>query len=141
MITKLLTNTFVTISIGSYQDDGFNTNLGIPQGDSLSPILFIIYLEAVLRDVCQLHRISMDQMIVYADDSDIVVENIYLIDKIQAEAPAVFDKWGLTMNVGKTEVTTIWRQSDRIDETWLGENIWLSSLWKNWQNYYTLKCN
>jgi hypothetical protein len=117
MIAKLLTLTSSTVRIGSFEDEPFFTNRGIPQGDSLSPILFIIYLEAVLRDVCCHLNISMNDLIIYADDSDFIVDNTILLDVIQTKAPEIFKKWGLEMNTSKTDITTIWRQKKK-DENW-----------------------
>ena len=117
MIAKLLTSTSSSVRIGSCEDDPFFTNRGVPQGDSLSPILFIVYLEAALRDVCCQLDISMNDLIAYADDSDFILDNVVLLDIIQSKAPAIFEKWGLQMNVGKTDVTIVWRQKKK-DEKW-----------------------
>ena len=50
MIRKLLTNTCLKVRWnGKSTQTPFETNIGIPQGDGLLPILFTIYLEAALR--------------------------------------------------------------------------------------------
>ena len=86
------------------------TIIGTPQGDSLSPILFIVYLEAALRELRPL--ISPSNLIhpnelVYADDCDIIFDN-------KAEATAsvpiivnCLQKWNLQVNAGKTEFTVV----------------------------------
>ena len=76
MIRQLLADTTLEprLTKGSYA--AFNTTIGTPQGDSLSPVLFIVYLEAALRDQRQMlpQRPQMDidlpLDIAYADDVD-----------------------------------------------------------------------
>ena len=48
---KLLANTTLTVQIGDITGQPFERTIGTPQGDSLSPILFVCYLEAALRDI------------------------------------------------------------------------------------------
>ena len=51
----------------------FDTDIGIPQGDGLSPVLFTTYLEATLREVRNnVHA----QDIAYADDVVVFVERL-----------------------------------------------------------------
>jgi len=49
IIQMLLTNTNLRTRIGQHIGDVFSTTTGTPQGDSLSPVLFIVYLEAAMR--------------------------------------------------------------------------------------------
>ena len=48
-----LTQTTLQVRIGNVEASAFVTNIGSPQGDSLSPILFNCYYEAAMRDFCQ----------------------------------------------------------------------------------------
>ena len=56
----------------------FSTTLGTPQEDSLSPVLFIIYLEAALRDFRiaappkSLKDAHLPPETIYADDVDFI---------------------------------------------------------------------
>jgi hypothetical protein len=87
----------------------------------LSPILFVIYLEHVLQDLANVLKLPCDLLkntIAYADDCDFRSENLFVVDKILAEAPAVFAKWSLKMNISKTEITHIEKRSKRSDEYW-----------------------
>ncbi len=92
--------------------------------------------------------------IAYADDCDFRSESLYVVDKILAEAPNVFDKRSLKMNISKTELTHLEKRSKRIDEYWrnvkkLGSLIGdvqdvsrrkqlamtaLNRMWKIWMN-------
>ncbi len=109
--------------------DVFPTATGVPQGDSLSPILFAIYLEAALRDLflaCKAEGIDITYKIVYADDVDFIIYTKAHADEIARIAPPVLAKWNLRMNGTKTELTTIakkervWEDTKKLG-TLLGE--------------------
>ena len=51
MIRLLLARTWLEPRVRGAPSANFSTTLGVPQGDSLSPVLFIVYLEAALRDL------------------------------------------------------------------------------------------
>ena len=52
LIHFLLYNTKMTTKIkGAKENMSFLSNIGTPQGDSLSPVLFIIYLEHALKEI------------------------------------------------------------------------------------------
>ena len=51
MIRLLLADTTLEPRLAKGSCAMFNTTIGTPQGDSLSPVLFIVYLEAALRDL------------------------------------------------------------------------------------------
>ena len=49
IIRLLLSETNITVRGDDALSAPFNTTVGTPQGDSLLPVLFIVYLEAALR--------------------------------------------------------------------------------------------
>ena len=105
LIRLLLADTQSCIRLEDCLSEWFETTIGTPQGDGLSPILFIIYLEAVLRDLYSVVAVEHD--IVYADDTDFIVFSEEMITNLQEKAPLVFSKWSLQMNTSKTEILKI----------------------------------
>ena len=118
LIAALLTDTTSAIRSGNFVGPYFSTNLGVPQGDSLSPILFVIFLEVTLRDVCQNLQCKMTDLIVYADDSDFILDNLHQLDHIQHNSTDLFKKWDLQMNLEKTDTTIIFKQNTKEEEIW-----------------------
>ena len=75
IICFFLSNTVLNIKVNKVTEQKpFSSNTGTPQGNSLSPDLFIIYLEYALKDV----RMNIDiekilpRQIAYADDVDFI---------------------------------------------------------------------
>ena len=102
----------------------FATTIGTPQGDSLSPVLFVIYLEAALRDLRNnlpqrpREDINMPQYIAYADDVDFISNSNVFLNEVQRLAPSCLLQWHLAINESKTEHTNIHRKNTRDVEQW-----------------------
>ena len=117
IIRFLLSNTVINMKInGATQQHSFTANTGTPQGDGLSPVLFIVYLENALRDVrLQLEHEFLPPEVACADDVDFIsMKKIQRCWDIQAK----LQPHQLNVNIDKTEYTGIERQSTRDDESW-----------------------
>ncbi|GFR96786.1 transposase [Elysia marginata] len=95
----------------------FMRNVGTPQGDSLNPVLFTIYLENALREI----RTTLPEPnsscgreipseIAYADDVDFIGHDYANIAKIQES----LEKYQLKVNTDKTEFTLL----SKSEEDW-----------------------
>ena len=124
MIRFLLAATSLEPRLSTGDCHAFASTIGTPQGDSLSPVLFIVYLEAALRD---LHsrlpprppadaKLPLD--VEYADDIDFISYSRPYLNEIERIAPVCLVEWSLQINVAKTERTSVSRQVDRTHEPW-----------------------
>jgi hypothetical protein len=122
-IQYLLSNTALLIT---HKTDTLNffTNTGTPQGDGLSPILFIIYLEAALkgfRQIIHSPTTSLPRVLlapsetIYADDLDKITRSTEQAKQYKQTASTHLNKWDLFVNATKTELTTIMRHTDTSD--------------------------
>ncbi len=93
IIRMLLADTTLEPRLKQGKGSTFATTIGTPQGDSLSPVLFVIYLEAALRDLRHnlpqrpREDINMPQYIAYADDVDFISNSNVFLDEVQRLAP------------------------------------------------------
>ena len=115
IIRFLLSDTIINTRInGSTKEKPFESNIGSPQGDSLSPVLFSIYLENALKEVRTIlprptsdFEKNLPTEIVYADDVDFIGSEFADI----AEVQKTLKKYNLLVNADKTEQTTLSRSS------------------------------
>ena len=97
---------------GATKEKPFESNIGSPQGDSLSPVLFSIYLENALKEVRTIltrptsdFEKTLPTEIVYADDVDFIGLEFADI----AEVQKTLKKYNLLVNADKTEQTKLSR--------------------------------
>ena len=98
LIRILLCNTSMQVQFNGILAEPFESNIGSPQGDALSPILFAIYLEAAIRELkargpirpeCDLiHDIPIEA--IYADDTDFISLCSDFFDRIQSSVGPFF---------------------------------------------------
>ena len=129
MIRKLLTNTRLKVRWnGNSTQTFFETNIGILQGDGLSPILFTIYLEAALgtfkskvknhikldHSHTNLQQLTPAKMVGYADDLDFIGRDKQQLLNLESKLKDEFSNWNLKVNTDKTELIKI----SKSDEAW-----------------------
>jgi len=76
IISYLLSETTLRVKVGSNISETFKTSIGTPQGDALSPILFLIYLEHILRRHRRRNILTAVELeMAYADDIHYVTKD------------------------------------------------------------------
>ncbi|XP_065189571.1 uncharacterized protein LOC135820187 [Sycon ciliatum] len=126
LIRVLLANTSFCVRIGTATSESADTTIGTPQGDSLSPVLFVVYLEAALRDVRSTATararpssdLGLPFEIAYADDADFISTESGCLGDLEPVIGDVLDGWALKVNPDKTEITVLGRSLDRVAEQW-----------------------
>ena len=137
LIHHLLYGTTLSVKVGATSAEAFVSTLGTPQGDGLSPVLFVCYLEAALRETRSKlpprpdTDAAIPQETGYADDiSFYSTERQWLANSLPVKADGLGD-WSLNVNSSKTEwlhisdSTTEWRRSKQLGSL-LGEEEDLS---------------
>ncbi len=100
LVQSMYSNSRSRVKVGSSFSDLFDVKVGVHQGSVLSPLLFIIVLEALSREF----RTGCPWELLYADDLMIAAETMdELLVKLKTWKDGMEAK-GLRVNMGKTKV-------------------------------------
>jgi hypothetical protein len=111
-----LNETYIKVRIGKHLSDNFPIQNGLKQGDALSPLLFHFALEYAIRTV-QENRVGLKlngthQLLAYADDVNLLGDNIDAINKNTQNPIAASKEVGLAVNVEKTKYMLVSRDQN-----------------------------
>ena len=99
LVQAMYNNTRSRMRVGSEYSDEFEIGVGVHQGSVLSPLLFIIVLEALSRDF----RVGMPWELFFADDLVIIATSLEeCVEHVKAWKEGLESK-GLHVNMTKTK--------------------------------------
>eukprot|EP00117_Sycon_ciliatum_P044625 scpid37081/ scgid5936/ len=80
---------------------------------SLSPVVFVIYLESALREIRAsipprpMRDMALPPEVIYADDTDFISQSRPWLESIEPDIIAILGDWHLKINKDKTEKNNI----------------------------------
>ena len=114
-IKSLLSNTTARIKLSGSLSPPFPTNIGVVQGDPMSPIMFITYAEGTMRKIrerCTIRSPMPAPTTQYADDTTLHNRNDDEAKALVAECEPIFNEDNLKLNTQKTEYVDVTRNSN-----------------------------
>ena len=120
IVKGMYQNTQCAVMIGGSITEWFDVGVGVKQGCILSPALFNIFLEYVMRELKSIdreltYREKMSLDIRYADDTTLMSVIFEKLRLSTQELEAACQKWGLKINNNKCRIMTEYDDDIRID--------------------------
>ena len=132
LLHYVLSETELKVKIGQEKGESFFTTIGTPQGDALSPILFLVYLEKIMREFRNNFQYKdMEMEITYADDVNFILQDDNIdeckkeaLDQececskcrlkiIEATLPNILATRNMQMNNGKTKYNLLAKEEGK----------------------------
>ncbi|MES9883266.1 MAG: reverse transcriptase family protein [Sedimenticola sp.] len=111
MINKMYQSVKACIRSNGRMSDFFDSSVGVKQGEPLSPILFLIFIDDMaehLRNNTDADFVTIDQLqiflLLFADDTALFAETEYGLQSLLNGLHDYCNRWGITVNIGKTKV-------------------------------------
>ena len=114
--SALILNTSAKIKLQSNLSSPFETNIGVVQGDPLSPVMFIIYTESAMRKIdaiCPATTVPPPSS-QYADDSTLHCSERHDVEQLVYRCEPIFTEDNLQLNKNKTQYLTVTKS----DSSW-----------------------
>ena len=114
LVQSMYANVRSRVRVGDGYSDEFSVLVGVHQGSVLSPLLFIILLEALSRQF----RTGCPWELLYADDQVIMAESMHrLLEQVEVWKEGMEEK-GLRVNMGKNQVHDLGVAAGQTAEDW-----------------------
>ena len=100
VIRAMYEDATTSVKLNGKESKGFSVRVGVHQGSGLSPLLFIIVLEALSRAF----REGLPMELFYADDLVLIAETLELLKVKILKWKMGMEEKGLRVNMGKTKI-------------------------------------
>src|SRR5215469_16478052 len=104
------------VRTGFENDEWFEVRTDVRQGSVLSPLLFVAYLDVVIREVKEEVGELDGDIMVYADDLACWSENEERLRRVVTCFGDKLVEFGMEMNVEKTEIMVVSREEEEEEE-------------------------
>ena len=128
-IRSLYEGSEACVRVGGVLSGWFPISQGVRQGCVLSPWLFNVFIDRIMREVKERLQggvqltTTLVQMLLFADDIIVCTEKKEDMERNLAEMRVVMEKWGMSMHWGKTKVMMVSRTGEGCKISVDGEEV------------------
>lgn len=129
VIKSMYTNVSTCVCVDGFNSEYFSNELGLMQGEVLSPILFSLYVNDCEMAFINSNAIPYEMkelnlfLLMYADDMVIFSESVLGLQNMLDTLYEYTSKWSLSVNIDKTKIV-VFRKGGRVhvEEKWYYNN-------------------
>jgi len=112
LVKMWYTNVKARVRVNDVESDWFKSKVGVRQGDTLSSLLFNIFINGIVEKVKEggvdvKIGESVLSVLLFADDMVLLAESELELGVLVAKVKEFCDEWQLEVNVGKTKVLVV----------------------------------
>ena len=127
LVKRWYKNVTVRVRVNDVESDWFGSKVGVRQGDTLSPLLFNIFINGIVDKVkesglgVKIGRETMS-VLLFADDMVLVGNNEVELGNLVNKVKQYCDKWQLEVNVNKTKVVVVSKDESEVAKVKYGQS-------------------
>ena len=118
VVRAMYTNLQMCVKLHNHLTNWFDSNVGVRQGDTLSPTLFNLFVNTLAAEIKELNcgiKIgdTTVSILLYADDIVLIAETETSLQKMLDTVYKWCQKWQLNINCSKTQIVHFRKKSER----------------------------
>src|SRR3981189_1773985 len=126
LVKRWYKNVTVRVRVNDVESDWFESKVGVRQRDTLSPLLFNIFINGIVEKVKESGlgvKIGSETMsvLLFADDMILVANMEVELGNLVYKVKQYCDKWLLEVNVNKTKVVVVSKDGNEVAKVKYGE--------------------
>ena len=127
LVKRWYKNVTVRVRVNDVESAWFESKVGVRQGDTLSPLLFNIFINGIVDKVkesglgVKIGRETLS-VLLFADDMVLVGNNEVELGNLVNKVKQYCDKWQLEVNVNKTKVVVVSKDGSEVAKVKYGQS-------------------
>ena len=115
------------VKVNDVDSKWFESKIGLRQGDTLSPLLFNVFINGIVQKVAEseggvLVGEILLQILLFADDMVLIAEDEAGLNSLMSKVKEYCDAWHLEVNVKKTKVMVVSKDGSEKAKVMYGED-------------------
>jgi hypothetical protein len=126
LVRMWYSNVRALVRVNDVESGWFDTKVGVRQGDTLSPLLFNIFINGIVEKVREGGGgVRVGEMevpiLLFADDMVLMADGVEELERLVRKVKEYCESWHLEVNVGKTKVMVVSKDGTEVAQVRYGQ--------------------